>query len=184
MKQTLILLFFFSLSNAFSVEVNLKKSWLRWKGEKVTGHHFGPLKLKKVSLNLEGDLIKGGEFIVDMDSIDSDDMDGKWKKKLVSHLKSDDFFFVKKYKTSTLKLIGSKKLKDDVLQVQGILKIKGIEKPISFVVRKKEKTYTGKLVFDRTKYNIKYKSGSFFKELGDKMIYDNVQLSFSIQLKN
>ena len=183
LRKLLPILLLFSVSSGFSVEIDLKKSWLRWKGEKVTGNHFGPLKLEKVSLDVKKGLISGGEFVVDMDSIDCEDMTGKWKKKLVTHLKSDDFFSVKKYKTSTLKLLGSKKLKNGDLKVKGLLKIKGIEKPINFVVRKKGISYIGDLVFDRTKYDIRYKSGSFFKGLGDKMIYDNVKLSFAIQLK-
>ena len=167
-----------------AANVDLKKTWLRWKGEKVTGFHEGPLKIKKASLKIEKGIIKEGTFIVDMNSIGCDDMEkGKWRDKLLGHLKSDDFFSVKKFQTSVLKIKDSKPLKNGDLKVMGTLLIKGIEKPISFLAKKEGNGFKGELVFTRTHYDIKYKSGSFFKNLGDKMIYDDVKLSFLVNLK-
>jgi len=182
-KKIIVVFLFFFTMNAFSAGIDLKKSWLRWKGDKVTGSHFGPLQFKKGHLDVKEGLIKGGEFVVDMNSIDCEDMEGKWKKKLLAHLKSDDFFSVKKFATSRLKLLSSQKLEKGGLKVKALLTIKGVERPVSFIAKRLGNKYVGDLTFDRTTYDIKYKSGSFFKELGDKMIYDNVKLSFSIQFK-
>ena len=129
-------------------------------------------------------MIKEGTIIVDMDSLGCDDMkEGKWRTKLLGHLKSDDFFSVKKFKTSVLRVKGSKLLPSGDLKVNGSLVIKGIEKPIEFIAKKVGGNFKGELVFNRTHYNIKFNSGSFFKNLGDKMIYDSVKLSFLIKLK-
>ena len=141
-------------------------------------------KVKTASLKVEKGVIKEGQFIVDMDSIGCDDMEeGKWRTKLIGHLKSDDFFSVKKFKTSVLKIKGSKALSNGDLKVKASLVIKGIEKPVHFVAKKVAKGFKGELVFNRTKYDIKYRSGSIFKNLGDKMIYDDVKLSFLVKLK-
>ena len=39
---------------------------------------------------------------------------------------------------------------------------------------------TGVVVVNRTKYDINYWSGSFFSDLGDKMIYDDFTLKFKL----
>ena len=40
-----------------------------------------------------------------------------------------------------------------------------------------------KLVFDRSKYNVRYKSASFFSDLGDNIILDDVSLKAKIRLR-
>jgi hypothetical protein len=41
-------------------------------------------------------------------------------------------------------------------------------------------TATGQITFDRTKFEIKYRSGSYFEDLADKMIYDEVKLDVKL----
>lgn len=179
-----LLVSFFVCLNLQAANIDLKKSWLRWKADKVTGFHEGPIKIKTASLQFEKGLIKKGKFIVDMDTLSSDDMaEGKWRTKLIEHLKSDDFFSVKKFKTAVLKIKGSKVVANGDLKVKGELLIKGINKPVEFIAKKVRSGFKGDLVFNRTHYDIKYRSSSFFKNLGDKVIYDNVKLSFLIKLK-
>ena len=179
-----LLVSFFVCLNLHASNIDLKKSWLRWKATKVTGFHEGPIKIKAASVELEKGLIKKGQFIVDMDSLSCDDMEeGKWRTKLIGHLKSDDFFSVKKFRTAVLKINGSKALQNGDLKVKGDLLIKGIKKPIEFIVKKTSLGLKGDLTFNRTHYDIKYRSKSFFKNLGDKVIYDNVKLSFLVKLK-
>ena len=38
------------------------------------------------------------------------------------------------------------------------------------------------LTFDRTKYDVRYRSGNFFQNLGDKLIYDDIELEVSLAL--
>ena len=38
----------------------------------------------------------------------------------------------------------------------------------------------GKLVFDRSKYNVRFRSGSFFDNLGDKLILDDIEVDISL----
>ncbi|MDB9786546.1 YceI family protein [Bacteriovoracaceae bacterium] len=165
-------------SNIFAADVDMKKSVFQWTATKVTGEHTGKIFLKSSKIvEKKGNLV-GGEFIANMDSITVEDLSGKWAKKFLKHMKSDDFFTVSKYPEA--KLIISK-LKDGKLM--GKLSIKDKTNEISFPFVKKGQTYSGTMEFDRTKFAMVYGSGNFFKDLGDKMIHDKVKIKFTLVLK-
>jgi polyisoprenoid-binding protein YceI len=71
--------------------------------------------------------------------------------------------------------------------VTGNLTIKGITHPVSFdanvSIAGDTLTATGKLVIDRTKYGIKFRSGNFFTNLGDTLIYNDFDLNVNITAK-
>ncbi len=162
-----------------------EKSTINWMGEKITGKHNGKLKLRKGSVKMKGDSILSANFELDMQSITvSDIKDPKYNKKLTDHLKNDDFFSTDAHPVAKFDLNEIKPQKGGALQAFGDLTIKGIKKPISFPVKvvKRGASYvmSGKAIVDRTKYDIKYKSGKFFPNLGDKVIKDNFEVSFSI----
>ena len=68
---------------------------IHWVAKKVVGGHNGEVKLIEGKLDLESKTEKG-RFVLDMKSINSQDLTGEWKTKLESHLKSADFFEVEK----------------------------------------------------------------------------------------
>jgi len=183
--KKLVILFAIALI-AFSalaqdVTVNISKSELKWTGKKVTGEHWGFIKLKNATLTIENDIISSGEFNIDMNSINCKDLeDAEWNGKLVGHLKSDDFFSVEKFPVATLIILKSKAFKNGEAEVKGNLTIKGITHPTLFKVRKSDNGYTATISVDRTKYNVKYGSGKFFDNLGDNMIYDEFTLEVKI----
>jgi len=157
-----------------------------WTGKKVTGQHTGTLALESGVVTLNDNELAGAEIKLDMNSIANTDLtDPQWNKKLVDHLKSDDFFSVEKYpqgsfvSTSMVKNAGEANYK-----VTGNLTLKGITHEISFPVNVKvdgnQLTANGSATIDRTKWNIKYGSGSFFSGLGDKMIYDEFDIEFNL----
>lgn len=164
--------------------VDLKNSKLKWTGEKVTGTHWGYIGLKSGSLKVDGNTLKSGMFVIDMPSITCVDIeDAEYNKKLVGHLESDDFFSVDKYSESTLKITKAATFKGGKATVTGDLTIKGVTHPVTFTVEKSGTTYTALISVDRTKYDIKYGSGSFFDDLGDKMIYDEFKLEVTLATK-
>ena len=174
---TAVLGFTFNLNAA---EVDLSKSTFTWTGSKVTGSKEAggvTLKSAKVEQKKDGKL-KHGEFIIDLNTMSVTKLTGEWKTKFLQHMKSADFFDVSKYPTA--KLIVSK---DDGKKLTGKLTIKGKTQPVSIAYKKVGKSYKGQLTFDRTKFGIIYGSGSFFKNLGDKMIDNKVSLNFNIQVK-
>ena len=154
----------------------VKQSNIEWKAYKVTGSHKGNVSLKSGSLAFENEKLVGGSFIMDMTSITCTDLDGEYKNKLEGHLKSDDFFGVSKYATSTLELVSVKSVGKNVYDVKGKLTIKQITKPISFKVSVYGKKANASIKVDRTDFDIKYGSGSYFDDLADNIIYDEFDL--------
>ena len=168
--------------------VNTTESTIKWNAEKVTGTHFGMVTLTSGTLEMNDEKLVGGMFEVDMQSITVEDLDGVWKTKLQNHLKSDDFFGAETFPKATLKITDVNPLEDGKYKVGGILTIKEKSNIIEFETTIIEKdgsiTATADLEIDRSKYDVKYGSGSFFDDLGDKTIYDNFVLNVKLVAKN
>jgi polyisoprenoid-binding protein YceI len=166
----------FTIKEGTKKEVKIEKSKVVWKGYQVTGSQKGIIALKSGFLNFKADKLIGGKFTIDMTTITSTDQSGEYKQKLEGHLKSDDFFGVKTYPTSTLIFKKVKATGKNSYEVVGYLTIKGITNPINFDVSIYEKKATATLKVDRAKYNVRYGSTSFFDNLKDKAIYDEFDL--------
>lgn len=170
----------FSLNAQTTKKVDAQKSKIEWTGKKVTGQHNGTIALKDGALVFKGDKLAGGNFTVNMTSINTTDLTGEYKGKLDGHLKSEDFFGVEKFPTATLVFKTLADKGNNVYTVTADLTIKGITNPITFDITTNNGTAITKLIVDRTKYDIKYGSGSFFDNLGDKTIYDDFELDVTL----
>jgi polyisoprenoid-binding protein YceI len=167
-------------TSAQTKKVDAAKSTINWVGKKVTGSHEGTINLKDGALVFKGNKLAGGSFTVDMTSINTTDLEGKGKANLDGHLKSDDFFGTENHPTANLVI---KKIADKGNGVYGVnadLTIKGKTNTIGFEITVAGNTATADLKVDRTKYDIKYGSGSFFEGLGDKAIYDEFELKVKL----
>ena len=169
-------------SFAPSDNINVKSSTIEWKGEKVVGSHEGTISLKSAGLIYEGKKLTGGSFVIDMTSITCTDLTGEYKSNLEGHLKSDDFFSISNYPTANLVITKVSKPTKDNYNISAKLTIKGITQNIDFVAKVNGKTLSTTLAIDRTKFNIKYGSGSFFDSLGDNMIYDDFELKVKLEI--
>jgi len=166
---------------AQKVEVNAEKSTIAWHGEKVVGDHDGNIQIKSGFFELKDDQIVAGNFVIDMNSITNSDLkDAGYNKKLVTHLKSDDFFGVEKYPTANFRITKSFKFTNGKAIVTGDITIKGKTESISFEVTKEGKVYTAKIDIDRSKFNVRYGSSSFFDKLGNKAIDDIFTLKIKL----
>ena len=170
------------------VKADLEKSQIRWYAEKVTGEHDGLVNLSSAELGLdsEGNIVNGN-FEVDMTSIKVMDMEGEWAVKLERHLKSEDFFGSEahpKAKFEITEVIAGDKA--GVATIVGNMTIKGITKEIAFQSKMSEgesgMIAKARVVIDRSEFNVKYRSASFFDDLGDKMIYDEFKLMVILHL--
>ncbi|MBG60429.1 MAG: lipid-binding protein [Peredibacter sp.] len=161
--------------NLHAFEVDKEKSSLSWKGTKINGEHYGNLKFKEAKASVKDGKLVGGEFVVDMNSITVTDLKGEWKDKFLGHIKSGDFFQVEKYPVSKLVINSVKGNK-----VNATLTVKDKSGPVSFDYKKEGKAFVGDFKFDRTKFGMIYKSGNFFKDLGDKIIHDDVLVNFKL----
>lgn len=163
-------------------EVKVTESTVTWKGYKVTGSHEGVIELESGFLEMDGSKLTGGEFVVDMSTLVATDLEGDSKGKLEGHLKSDDFFGVEKYPTAKLVFTSVKPMNKNSYTVTGDLTIKETTKPITFVVSVYENKATATMKVDRAEYDVRYGSGSFFDDLGDKAIYDEFDLVVDLAL--
>ncbi len=159
--------------------VKTGESSVEWTGKKVTGKHYGTVGIKSGELKFDGDALVGGSFVIDMTTITVDDLEGEWGDKLLGHLKSDDFFGVENHNTATF-TITEVMAKDGVYAVTGDLTIKGKTAPVTFTANVDGSTATADITVDRTVYDIRYGSGKFFDNLGDKTINDNFTLAVSL----
>ncbi|UJH68075.1 YceI family protein [Allomuricauda sp. SCSIO 65647] len=163
-------------------EVKTDASTVTWKAYKVTGSHTGTVDLKSGALMFDDNgKLSGGEFEVDMTSLISTDLEGEYKGKLEGHLKSDDFFSVANHPTSKLVFTNVKASGKNSYEVTGDLTIKGITKPVTFDVSIYGSKATATMKVDRAQYDVRYGSGSFFENLGDKTIYDEFDLVVDLE---
>lgn len=166
------------------------KSELTWIGKKEIGDgHTGAIKIASGAVTVDGAEIKAAEIVIDMDSITNTDVkDAGYNKKLVDHLKSDDFFKVTEFKTATFKSDKPAKIEGGKATLVGKLEVRGktaeISIPLTGIKTAEDSANAeGKLAFDRTKFDVKYNSSSFpdlFKVAKDKIIKNEVELSFKL----
>lgn len=165
-------------------DINTETSKLEWLGKKVTGEHYGTINFQGGNFTLEHNQVVGGVVTVDMTSIVVSDLtDAEMNAKLTGHLNSEDFFNTANFPTATLEftqgataneLVGKLTIKDitnDVVINANLADVEG------------QPTITGTMTVDRTLYDIKYGSGKFFDNLGDKTINDEFKLSFTVVSK-
>ena len=161
--------------------VNTAASKVNWKGYKVTGSHSGSIAVKSGTLDFNGDVLTGGNFSIDMNTISCEDLTGNGKTNLEGHLKSDDFFGVANFPEA--KFVISRVIsrgKAGEYKIVGNLTIKNTTKEVKFDAIVAGGKATATIKIDRTDYDIRYGSGSFFDSLGDKTIYDEFDINIAL----
>ncbi len=168
--------------------VDTTQSVINWLGSKVGGTHNGTLQLSKGALNINGEEVSAGSFIIDMNTIvDLDLTDKSYNEMLVGHLKSVDFFDVAQYPTSVFTITSIERASVDSIThlVSGNLKLKDVEKNITFGanITKEGDVYqaiTVPFTIDRTQWNVQYGSKTLFANLKENIVDDNIELQIKI----
>lgn len=172
-------------------KINAGYSTVNWTGYKLGGQHTGKIEISDGQVLFNDTTLIGGTFEIDMNSISNTDLtDTVMAQKLVTHLKSADFFDSQTFPKGTFKIekvipygkIGDIQYK---YKIVGPLTLKGITKKLSFeadlfLYDSGSCSVTGRLFIDRSDFNVKYGSGTFFDNLGNKVIYDRVMLDISL----
>ena len=164
------------------------QSSVNWIGRKVTGAHNGTIGIKEGTLTFHNGKLTGGKFIIDTTSIKILDVtDPATNAQFAGHLASDDFFNSENYPEALLVFTSAEPMLNGYYQINGNLTIKGITHPIGFDAQVDYAdniiTSSGKIVIDRTKYAMRFRSGNFFKDLGDTLIYNEFELNVKITAK-
>lgn len=175
-----------SPDDATALTLDAAASQAYWRGAKVAYDHIGTLNLASGTLHMAGGQLVGGTVSMDMTSIvDLDIDDPKKNADLVGHLKSPDFFDVDNHPTATLDLTSITPAEGNTYTVSGNLTIKGITHQITFpaeiVMGADGISAQARFSFDRSKWDVRFGSGSFFEDLGDKLILDQVGLILDLK---
>ncbi len=179
------------MSFAFSSDLHsilVDKSSIIWTGTKTTGSHDGTIMVMDGYVEIDKQSITSGQINIDMNSIVCTDIKkASTNKYFVDHLKNDDFFSVKKFPIASLNILSSKLIKDDEHEIIANLTIKDITQKINFIakinINEDMANAKGKLEIDRSKFNIKYKSKTWFPDIGNYFIYDIFELDFDLNAK-
>ena len=179
---SIVILVLFSFNNGISqtYKIDVAKSIIKWEGKKITGQHEGTINFKDGKIVFKNKKLTGGSFTADMKSLSNTDQTGTSKTKLETHLRSEDFFNIDNHPTSTLVFKSIAAKGNNTYLINADLTIKGITNSIQFDLVVTGKTATAALIINRTKFDIKYGSGSYFDDLGDKTIYDDFDLNVTL----
>lgn len=168
----------------------ISESTVKWTGKKLTGEHYGKINISEGSLFVDGDQLSGGSFTMDMNTITVEDLtDAAKNKDLTDHLNSEDFFNVAQFNAANFEITGVEALAaadeaGNTHTISGNLTIKGITKGISFPAKVDNNEAgikaSAKFNIDRTLWDIKYRSGKIFPEIGDKVIYDEIGIELNL----
>lgn len=168
------------------VVIDTKESVVTWKGSNSFGSHSGYVYISKGELMIENDQLMGGAVEVGMNTIE--DETHKNNSGLIEHLKGPDFFDVKKFPISTIAITRVASINVEDKEITGNLTIKAVTHPVTFPAKMEVKDgivkANGKLVIDRTKWDIRYNSGKFYDLLADKTISDSIEFHIKIVAKN
>ncbi len=166
---------------------NIAESTIEWKGFKPTGTHNGTINIENGVFNVTDGKINSGTFLIDMKSIEVADIpkEDEYNGKLTGHLKSADFFDVEKHPSSAFEITGISEV-DGKTMLSGNLTLKDAKNNVTFPVT--VSNTDGALILtsetftiDRSKWNVKYGSKSFFDDLGDKFINDDIELKITVK---
>lgn len=176
-----------------SVKIDTEESKIKWSGKKPTGEHTGHLNLKEGQLQITNNEVNGGSFVLDMNSITNTDIkDEKSNNKLVTHLKSPDFFDVQKFPTAKFVVTkvdrinnGARIERKATHRIEGDLTMKGVTKKVSFdasinVLNGKFTANTSPFTINRTEWGVNYQSKSIMAGLRDEFIYDDMTIAIEL----
>ncbi len=173
-------------SAAVTYKASADKSMIEWKGFKPTGSHNGTIAITEGSVNVNAGAIESGNFAIDMNSIVVTDIpaEDEGNGKLVGHLKHSDFFDVETYPSAKFEVTAIETVEGKTM-LSGNLTLKDATNNISFPVATEMNgdlmTLTSDtFTIDRSKWNVKHGSKSFFDNLGDKFINDDMELKVTL----
>lgn len=196
LKSTLVALFTLAMIPGAQADnhkgkhgVSTKESFIKWTGYGVGKSHWGHVSLSKADIKFVKNEPVSGEIIVDLKTIATKDIENpEWAGKLNGHLMNEDFFDVTKFPQAKFVATKITKKSEGEYIVEGKLHVKNKEmkKTLTLKTKKdgKKKSLVGTLSFDRTKFDVKYNSKSFFSvaQLKDKAIEDKIDLEINLML--
>lgn len=174
-----------AFKNSREVAINVQNSHIAWTGRAVGKEHVGTVSIKNGAFNFAESKMIGAMFTIDMDTIADNDLDGAMREKLVTHLKSDDFFGVAKYPEAYVKITSIEDGADaGYIKASADLTIKGITHPVLIYgktsIENGRAKFEGDVTIDRTLWDIKFGSEKFIEGTGVQIIDDNITFNITL----
>lgn len=166
----------------FAQPYTILDSKVGWKGKAAFNAYAlsGTVQLASAEFAGSAKELSAASMLMDMRSIQSDNA------RLIQHLKSKDFFEVKRYKQAAFRMNSKLTLQEGKQEISGDLTIKDSTHPISFPVELKQEgghwIIVGLMSIDRTQYGITFNSPTYFEKLKEQAIADEFELSFSLTI--
>lgn len=165
-----------------------EESQIKWEGKKTLIKDWvdsGLISISSGNTTVEGGLITTGNVVIDMNSIEAMKTGANsGEDKLSGHLKSADFFDVEKYPTSKFKITSVSLDENKNYKITGDMTIKETTKSIEFPVVAymdgDKLIIDGEININRSLFNVRYGSQSFFNDLGNNVIDDNFTLKVKL----
>jgi polyisoprenoid-binding protein YceI len=188
----------FAASSAFAqltdgkFNIDYKTSTINWHAEKVTGSgHDGTIRVSSGQVTVAKGNVSAGKMKVDMNGITCTDLtDAEMNSNLINHLKSAEFFNTAAFPDANFEVVSVKAEADksgNTHKITGKFTIKGITKEITFPAKvtgtATQVNIIGTFNLDRSLFDVKYGSTSFFDSLGDKAINNDIKLTFNLVAK-
>jgi len=164
-------------------------SQVAWEGRRIGGDHDGTIGIERGEFYVFEEEILGGEVVMDMHQIKVLDIENpESNARLQAHLESDDFFAVEEHPEAYFEIVGVEPIADDIdatHRVFGNMTIRGITHGIAFDatidIQAGQLTAVANFDLDRTQWNVRYGSGRFFDDLGDRAISDYFGLELNLE---
>ena len=174
--------------------LNQDESSLKWRGTKPGGEHIGTVDISEGNVAVSDGMVTGGSIVIDLNTIQDEDLSGNMAERLVGHLKSEDFFHVSEYPKAVFNITEVGKIENAEMDmpgytVTGNLTMRGVTKSITFPawIEVSENSVTAKteeFSIDRTLWGVNFKSKSVFAEFKDDFIGDMINLKFDVSFMN
>ena len=159
--------------------MNLDQSIIQWQGSKATVTESGTVPFRSCIFDVRDSRLVSGSVVVEMNGIKVTSIEGLGARNLGKHLREEDFFDVAEYPTAAFTFDKGRTDGRGNLVLEGKLNIKGISKPATATLSfgsSDPVVASVNMSFDRADFNVRYGSGSFFDNLGDDLISDQVHL--------
>ncbi|WP_113662621.1 YceI family protein [Pedobacter nanyangensis] len=166
-----------------TLNINLLKSTINWTATEMKGlkKRTGKISLSKAYLLVTKHRIVGGNFVVNMNTMDVTDIPAHEvaaRKNLIAHLRSADFFHTDQYPTATLMLTNVEKTAPDRLKISGNFTIRDVTKNITFTASQNKHTLKANFTFNRLDWKVAYTGSWANKTLVDNDIELAIELVF------
>jgi polyisoprenoid-binding protein YceI len=175
-------------------QVDTADSYVKFTGNGVGKNHPGKFDLASGTVAIEGNQITGGQFVIDIKSMDMEQREEMFQTKLKPHLLSGDFFDAEKFGTAKFEITQVEPYKPDGktpsivdganFNISGNLTLKDVTKNITFPARVDldGNALKAKANFDidRRQWQMNYGND---KTLGDKFISETVNIELDLKAK-